>query len=51
MGPGDTANKYGIKGIKIAARKYGVKTCCAKKVGLINALPPAGLTELEASKA
>jgi len=25
MGPGDTANKYGIKGIKIAARKYGVK--------------------------
>lgn len=43
----EIAEKYSIKDLRPIAKKYGVKTHCAKKIDVVRALPPEAIAELE----
>ena len=43
----EKAKKYSMKDLRPIAKKYGVKTHCAKKIDVVRALPPEALAELE----
>lgn len=43
----EIAGKYSMKDLRPIAKKYGVKTHCAKKIDVVKALPPEALAELE----
>lgn len=43
----EMAKKYSMKDLRPLAKKYGVKTHCAKKIDVVRALPPEALAELE----
>jgi hypothetical protein len=43
----EIAEKYSMKDLRPIAKKYGVKTHCAKKIDLVGGLPPEA--ELEGS--
>ncbi len=45
----EIAGKCSMKDLRPIAKKYGVKTHCAKKIDVVKALPPEALAELEAS--
>ncbi len=48
-GMAEEYEKYDLKDLKTVAKKYGIKTRCAKKIDIIKALPPEGLAELDAA--